>query len=256
MVVVTGGSEGLGLAIVNQFSDSGATVVSVARNQAKNEAAMSDTNTQAFQGDVTDDESVKNVVARIIAEFGRIDVWVNNVGKSTRANVMEVNVDEYRDFMEMNFYSAVRCWNACKSHLESSSGSLVNIGSLASKTGWPLMAPYSTSKHALSAFSHQLRLEAPKNIHVLHFCPGPIQRSDSGRRYDELSEGLSEQAKTAGAGAPVKRLPPDKVAKAIVVACEKRKGEVVMPWKARILFAVSQLSTSLGDKLLRRSVKK
>ena len=106
----------------------------------------------AMTADVTLDDSVQAVVEQIVDQFGRIDVWVNNVGKSTRADVMQTGVAEYRTFMEINFLSAVRCWNACQDELVKSSGHLVNIGSLASKTGWPLMSPYSTSKHAALSF--------------------------------------------------------------------------------------------------------
>lgn len=261
VVVVTGGSDGLGLAIVCAFAERGATVVSLARNQDKNVASLQplvDRNLSvvAISADVTIDASVVNAVREIEQQFGSIDVWVNNVGKSTRADVMKAGVEDYQQIMELNFYTAVRCWIACRANLIKSSGQLVNIGSLASKTAWPFMSPYSASKHALSAFSHQLRLEGPANVNVLHICPGPIKRTTNEIRYAAESQDLPDVAKQAGAGARVKGVSPQVIAAKIILGCEKRKGELVIPWSARLLFSISQLSSGIGDFLVRRFVTK
>ena len=210
VVVVTGGSDGLGLAIVEAFGRLGANVVSLARNQERNEAIASRLNESslqvtAIQADMTDLPQVENAVRQIEERYGRIDVWVNNVGMSTRANVATTTVDDYADFMRVNFYSSVNGWQASRTCLEKSSGALVNIGSLASKTGWPLMAPYSASKHALAAFTHQLRLEGPEKVAFIHVCPGPIKRKDSSPRYVDEHSDLPKEARTAGAGARVDR---------------------------------------------------
>lgn len=261
VVVVTGGSAGLGLEIVRAFARHGAQVFVLARNLERNEIVAkalkeSGLNATPLSVDVTSDHSVAAAVKQIIGEVGRIDVWVNNVGKSTRADVMKTTVAEYQKFLEINFLTSVRCWLACKDYLVESSGTLVNIGSLASKTAWPLMAPYSTSKHALAAFTHQLRLEGPKNVNYLHVCPGPIEREENDNRYEEESKGLGEQAKRSGAGAPVKRIDPATLAQKIVRACEQRKRELVIPWHASILFSISQLSATIGDALVRRFFKR
>ncbi len=211
VVVVTGGSDGLGLEIVRAFSTRKAIVISLARNPERNDSMARSLNEQglnvtALTADVTDDESIRAVVEQIVHQFGRVDTWINNVGKSTRADVMKTGVAEYRTFMELNFLSAVRCWNACQDELIKSSGNLVNIGSLASKTGWPLMSPYSTSKHALSAFSQQLRLEGPGNVNVLHVCPGPIKRKGNDDRYATESDSLGARAKWREPEHPSKEL--------------------------------------------------
>jgi len=154
--------------------------------------------------------------------------------------------------MENNFFTAVRCSIAAMPHLEKSSGSIVNIGSLAAKTAWRNIAPYVTSKHALSGFAHQLRLESPDNVHCLFVCPGPIRRDDSRERYQEQAKGLDESAAAPGAGVKISGLDPDSLARKIVVAVEKRKSELVVPAKSRILFSILQLSPRLGDWLLRK----
>ena len=202
--------------------------------------------------DVTNDASIQNAVDQIESQHGRLDVWVNNVGKSTRASITDCSIELYDDLMQLNFYSAVRCTNFAMPLLQKSSGSLISIGSLASKTAWPWMAPYSASKHALSAFMHQLRLEGPDNVNFLHVLPGPIKRDDAGTRYDDHAAGVSEAARKPGAGAKVKGIDPQVLAEKIIQAEQRRQSELIVPAKSRILFAVAQLSPKAGDWLLRR----
>ena len=259
IVAVTGGSDGLGKAIVTAYAKTGATVVMLARNEQRlSEAAQmlsgAGHNVAPIVADVTDDASVKNAVAEIESKHGRLDVWVNNVGKSTRASVMDCSIELYDELMQLNFYSAVRCTQFALPLLKQSSGSLINIGSLASKTAWPWMAPYSTSKHALAAYTQQLRLEGPKNVNFLHVMPGPIKRADAGRRYDTdgASGNISDAARKPGAGAKVKGIDPQELAEKIVDAQRRRRDELMVPSKSRILFAIAQLSPTAGDWLLKR----
>lgn len=257
IVVVTGGSDGLGRQISRAFAGVGATTVVIARNESRlieifGADSAEGSGIDWVVGDVTDDQSVSESVAEIMKRYGRIDVWVNNVGASTRTSFQQCGVDDYRALMEINFYSAVRCSLAVLDHLTTTSGQIVNIGSLAAKTGWPNVAPYAVSKHALAAFSHQLRIEGPENVNCLFVCPGPIRRPDSNERYAAEAKGLDESATQPGAGVKLKGIPPEKLAQAIVRYCELRKKELVMPWFSRILFSLAQLSPLIGDFLLNR----
>ena len=258
VVVVTGGSNGFGLAVAMAFANRGAKSVLIARSEKRlvEATAMAQNENCDFDwvvGDVTDDQSVIDTVTEIIRRHQRIDVWVNNVGQSTRIEFEKCGVEDYKAFMETNFYSAVRCTLAVLNHLVASSGQVVNIGSLAAKTAWPHVAPYAVSKHALAAFSHQLRIEGPDNVNCLFVCPGPIRRSDAHQRYKDQATGLDESARQPGAGVKLKGIPPDQLAQKIVRYCEQRKKELVVPWYTRILFSVAQVSPTLGDYLLRRS---
>lgn len=293
VVVVTGGSSGLGREIAAEFLRCGCHVVCLARNAQKLEVAVQELrqsnaefqssitpsgvrvdeaseNTEANSSadfssgasagsissvvaDVTDDQSIQSAVAEVIGRHGQIDVWINNVGRSLRIALADASVKDYRELMEINFFSVVRCTAAVLPFLDRSSGHLVNIGSLASKTGWPWVAPYATSKHALAAYHHQLRLEGPRSVHYMFVCPGPIARADAGVRYTDGKTGLPEHVSKPGAGVKLKGLSPQKIAEKIRLGCERRKVDIVMPWKTRIAFALAQLSPRLGDRLLRMS---
>lgn len=260
VVCVTGGSAGLGREIVTEFAKHGATVFAIARDKERlddscNELQKKGLAVIGIAGDVTEKGAIEQILKQIKDEHSRLDMLVNNVGVSTRADVGTCPVDEYRRLMEINFFSVVQCSLAALPLLEASRGHLVNIASLAAKTAWPFMAPYSASKFPVAAFTHQLRLERPNSLHTLLVCPGPIRRDDSNRRYDHLAKDLPAEARKPGGGADVKGIEPAVLAKRIRIACEKRKPELVMPGKARVLFALSQLSPKLGDWVLRKKMK-
>jgi short-subunit dehydrogenase len=257
VIVITGGSDGLGLAIANHFATHGGTVVMLARNEQRliEAAQQSESALNYVVADVTQDDSVANAVNDVVSRFGGIDLWINNVGKSTRISFEDCQPQDYAQLMEINFYTAVRCTLAALPALKKSSGSIVNIGSLAAKTGWRNVAPYATSKHALAAFSHQFRLEGPTNVNCLFVCPGPIRRQDAGQRYDSQAAGLDPSAADAGAGVKLKGIPPELLAAKIEKAVRRKKKELIVPAYTRLLFALLQISPSLGDWILRRSSK-
>ncbi len=257
IVVITGGSAGLGLAIAREFGRQRATPVIISRNPANLELAIAalkqdQIDAHAIVADVLIVEQIAQAVAEIASRFGRIDVWVNNVGRSVRIDLAQATADHFRELMEVNLISAVNCTRAVLPHLERSSGHLVNIGSLSSRTAWPFLAPYTTSKFALAGFTQQLRIEGPANVHYLLACPGPIQRDDSGLRYQGATEQLPGHALQPGAGARIEGLSATKVAKGIVRACQRRRVELVMPLRVRLLFVIAAFSPRLADWVLRR----
>lgn len=256
IVVITGGSQGFGLELARHFAAASAQVIIIARDQQRLTAACQDTpSLQPIVADVLQNQQVVTAVESIVEKHGQIDVWINNVGKSTRADLQTTSIDAYQSMIEINFYSAVQCSTAVLPYLEKSSGSLVNLGSLASKTAWRNMSPYSTSKHALAAFSHQVRLEGPANVHCLLVCPGPIRREDAGQRYTQESSNLDAAATQPGAGVKLKGICPKLLAAKIDRAIRRRKKELIVPGHTRILFSLLQLSPSLGDWILKKFAK-
>ena len=188
VALITGGSAGLGLVIASEFGRQGAIAVIAGRDSAKLKSAVNTLHDQgclcdSIEADVTDSASVKSLIETLIERFGRLDVLVNNVGKSCRTSLENVTVDDFRDYLETNFLSAVSCTQEALPWLKKADGHIVNIGSLAAKTAWPFMAPYSASKFALASYTHQLRLEGPENVHYILVCPGPLSCEDSGLRY-------------------------------------------------------------------------
>lgn len=258
VVLVTGGSSGLGLSIAQAWAKRRARVAITARDAAKLDVAVQsiDGEVLSVPGDVTRQPDVDRIIADVIARWGRLDVLVNCVGRSTRGEVLSTSPEEFQALWETNFLSVVRCTRAAAAHLQQSGGSIVNIGSLASKSASRFLGAYPASKFAVAAYSQQLRLElGPRGIHVLLVCPGPIARSDGNERYQTVAKGLPAAAQQPGAGVRLRAIKPDDLAERIIHACQRRRSEIVLPWKARILFAISQLSPRWGDWLLKKNTR-
>lgn len=267
VVIVTGASGGLGYSIAEAYARAGANVVVAARTPAtldasvvKMQAAVGAGGSNSGGGvvigvacDVTRDDDVERLVAQAVERFGRIDAFVNNAGLSMRKAVLDTTVDDFLDMLDLNLLAVVRCTRAVASHLIASRGHLVNIGSLAGKAASRYLGAYPASKFAVTAYTQQLRLELSETgLHVLLVCPGPIARDDDRvRSPDELAK-LPESARKPGGGVKVSRIRPEVLAAKILVACERRQGELIVPWKARVLFTLMQTSPRVADWLIRK----
>jgi NAD(P)-dependent dehydrogenase (short-subunit alcohol dehydrogenase family) len=255
---VTGGSSGLGRVIAEALAAAGARVAVVgleadAVAAAAGEMQAGGAEVLGIAADITKQQDVDRVMGETLARFGRLDALVNNAGRSMRGKVAETTPEQFRDLMELNFIALVRCTRAALPHLLERKGHVVNIGSLAAKSSARWVGAYPATKHAVAAYSQQLRLElGPEGLHVLLVCPGPIERKDA-RLYPLAGlEDVPEAARRPGAGVKVRTIPPQRLVQGILRACERRQPELVMPPKARLLFVLSQLWPTLGDWLVVR----
>ena len=256
VVVVTGGSAGLGLVLSQSFAAAGCQVVIASRGEEQGEQAVDTIGSEKacfIATDVTDTDSVTHLVEQTIEDHGKIDVWVNNAGRSSRGLAQETSIKEYEELLELNFLALVRCSQAAIPHLLASQGHLVNIGSLSAKTASPYMGGYAASKYPVAAYSQQLRLEnKARDLHVLLVAPGPIRRQDDQPRYQAQSRELPASAGTPGGGVKLKGICPRRLSAKILLACKRRRPELVVPAYARFLFALAQISPRLGDWIVKK----
>ncbi len=259
VVLVTGGSSGLGRMIAEGFGRAGCKMAIVGLEADDVDRAACDmrqagVDTLGLAADITRQEDVDRLFEQTLDHFGRLDVLVNNAGRTDRGKVLDTTPEEFRGLMALNFEALVRCTRAAVPHLLKHRGHVVNIGSLAAKSAARWVGAYPATKHAVAAYSQQLRLElADEGLHTLLVCPGPIQRKDERLYPLDGLEDLPDRARRPGAGVRVKGIPPEKLTRAILRACEKRKPEIVVPRKARLLFVLQQLWPSLGDWLVLRN---
>jgi NAD(P)-dependent dehydrogenase (short-subunit alcohol dehydrogenase family) len=256
VVVVTGGSSGLGRAIAEAFADRGAKLVVAAleaEDVARSAAALRRSGTEVLgvAADVTCQADVERMFRETLDRFGHLDVLVNCAGRSARGKVLDTTPEQFQSLMELNFLGLVRCARAAVPYLLERRGHLVNIGSLAAKAAARWLGAYPVSKFAVAAYSQQLRLElGADGLHVLLVCPGPIARKEPRLYPLEGLEELPETARRAGAGVKSSAIDPARLARLILRACEQRKAELVVPARARVLFALAQLWPRLGDWLI------
>jgi NAD(P)-dependent dehydrogenase (short-subunit alcohol dehydrogenase family) len=275
--LVTGGSAGLGLALANALAEQGAQVLLVARRPEPLNSAVAQISARggraaALPGDVAWQDDVDRIAATVANDFGSLDFVCNCAGRSTRGAVLDATPDDFQQLMDVNLLATVRMTRALAPLLVASRGHLVNLGSLASKVAAPYLGAYPASKFAVAAYTQQLRMElGPQGLHVLLVCPGPIARDGgvarpksapgvvepgaAAGRYADAAPDIPAAAHAPGGGARVSAIPPARLAAAILRACERRRPELIVPAKARLLFAISQLNAGWGDWLLRRSLK-
>ncbi len=184
VVVITGGSRGLGLRIAEVFGRHGAHLVLAARNAEElNEAlallhqrgAIYNSETAlTVICDVTKPEDCARLVAQAIERYGRIDVLINNAGIIDVAPFQDQPLQAFEQAMQINFFGALHTVQAVLPHMQrAGSGAIVNIGSIGGKIGVPHMLPYVASKFALTGFTEGLRAElAGTGVSVTLVSPG------------------------------------------------------------------------------------
>ncbi len=258
VVLISGGSSGLGETLARTLAAAGAKLVLGAIDAAGVESVAGSLRAAGSDAigvwaDVTQDQPVDDLIGAVTERHGRLDALFNCAGRSARGEALNTTPEQFLELLSLNFLATVRCTRAAAPHLIQSQGHLVNIGSLAAKTASKFLGAYPASKFPVAAYSQQLRYELnPRGVHVLLVCPGPIARADAGRRYDAQAAALPDAARRPGGGVRLKGLAPELLVRKILRYCELRKPELVLPAKARLLFALSQLSPALGDWIIGR----
>ena len=261
VVLITGGSLGLGRAVAECSAKRGARVVLAARGKdALDEAAkplrQAGHEVATFIADLTNDGEVEHLMAQVRQRFGRLDALIQCAGRSSRGKILDVSAAEFQSLWDLNFLGAVRCVRAAAPLLLVNRGHVVLVGSLASKIASPYLGAYPASKFPLAAYAQQLRIElGPQGLHTMLVCPGPIARDDAGVRYEDIAADLPESARRPGGGTKVKAIDPQRLAERILDGCEQRRAELILPAKARLLFVAAQISARLGDWILKKNIK-
>ena len=189
VVLITGGSRGLGLALAERFGRSGAQLILAARDGGELERARvlllergaigSANDVLLAQTDLTDPAQAKTLIEGSIAHFGRIDVLINNAGIIEVGPVEDQPLEAYRRAMEINLFAAVETVHAALPSMLTrfretrQRSAIVNISSIGGKFAMPHLLPYVASKFALTGFSEGLHAELRhKGIRVTTVCPG------------------------------------------------------------------------------------
>ena len=178
VVIITGGSSGIGKALAYEFGSKGSKVLITGRNKQELDATVAELKTsgvvvEGFQADVSIEADNKRMAEAAITHFGKIDILINNAGISMRALFDEVDLDVVKKVMDINFYGVLYATKYCLPEIKKHNGSVIGISSIAGFRGLPGRTGYSASKFALNGFLEVLRTELLKTgVHVLTACPG------------------------------------------------------------------------------------
>lgn len=197
VVLITGGSRGLGLVIARQLAAEGARLAILARDadeltQAQADLSAYNQEILAFVCDVREQAQAAQAVDRVVNHFGRLDVLINNAGVIQVGPLEHMQMDDYEDAMAVHFWGPLYLMLAAIPHMKwQGSGRIVNISSIGGKVAVPHLLPYSASKFALTGLSDGIRAELAKdNILVSTVCPGLMR---TGSHVNALFKGQHER---------------------------------------------------------------
>jgi NAD(P)-dependent dehydrogenase (short-subunit alcohol dehydrogenase family) len=258
-VFITGGGSGIGRSLAIRLASLGAIVRVADLNLEKAEAVAKEcgNNASAVFTDVKDASALKQSIESFAAEYGRLDYIFNNAGVGIGGEADEIPLSAWQHVVNINLYGVLHgVLAAYPIMLKQGCGHIINCASLAGLGPAPLLAPYALTKHAVVGLSNSLRIEAAKRgVKVSVLCPSAIETPilDS-RNPDEYNIKWAPDLRrflTALAGPPY---PVEQCAKDALVAIEKNKGIIVLPWRARLAWRIGRLSPTLVEKVAQAAV--
>lgn len=251
VVIITGGSSGIGKALAIEFGKNGSKILITGRNKDELDKAVEEVRAkgitiEGFRADVSAEEDNKQMAAEAIKLYGRIDVLINNAGISMRALFDEVDLAVVKKVMDINFYGVLYATKYCLPEIKKHKGSVVGISSIAGFRGLPGRTGYSASKFALNGFLEVLRTELLKTgVHVLTACPGFTSSNIRKRSLtkDGSSQGESPRDETS-------MMTAEECAKHIYTATVKRKRTLILTSQGRLAVWLNKLLPGLADKMV------
>lgn len=176
-VIITGASRGIGKETANYFAENGWNVAATMRNAKDGEHYQGNENIKVYSLDVKNIQSIEDARDQILADFGKVDVIVNNAGKGLFGIFEASSREQIRDQYETNLFGTMDVIKTFLPHLrEQKSGTIINITSMAGLEPNPLISLYNSSKFALDAFSESLSYELGQlGIRVKIVVPGSTQ---------------------------------------------------------------------------------
>lgn len=250
VVVVTGGTEGIGRSLVEQFLQRKALVATCARSIEKIEqlkTGLPHPNLFILQCDVSEEASAKKFVEETILKFGKIDILVNNAGISMRSLFKDVSLDAMKKVMDVNFWGAVHCTKFALDSLIQQKGIIVGVSSIAGYRGLPGRSGYSASKFALNGWMEALKTELiDEGVHVMWVAPGFTQSNvrKAALTKDGGAQGQSPLNES-------KLMTADECAAHIINAIKKKKRNLVLTFKGKQTVFMNKFFPKLTDRLTR-----
>jgi NAD(P)-dependent dehydrogenase (short-subunit alcohol dehydrogenase family) len=242
VVLITGGSRGLGLALAREFAGEGARIVICARDDRELARAQQDLESRgaevmALRCDVANKGSVDETIREASERFGPIDVLVNNAGVMQVGPVESMTLEDFEQAMNVMFWGVVYPTLAVLENMVGRrSGRIVNITSIAGKVSVPHMMPYNCAKFAAVGFSEGLRAElSGKGVSVTTIAPGLMR---TGSYLNALFKGQEEDEAawfSLSASRPLVSISAERAAKQIVEATRTGQSERILTAPAKVL---------------------
>jgi len=251
VVAVTGGTEGIGKALVAALVEQGARVSTCGRNHDKLYRLQAEFPSAFLHTTVTDvskENECRRFIESTVKAFGGIDILINNAGISMRALIKEADTEVIRKVMDINFLGTVYCTSRALPSVIRRKGSIVAISSIAGYRGLPGRSGYSASKFALNGWMESLRTELlDSGVNVTWVSPGYTRSNIRQVALNEKAEAQGESPLDEG-----QLMSAEKCAERILDAVAKRKRTLVMTAQGQRAVWINKLFPAWADRLTHR----
>ncbi|GET33719.1 short-chain dehydrogenase [Prolixibacter bellariivorans] len=260
--IVTGGGDGLGREICIALAKYGATVICTDKdfNLAKNtttfiKSQIKESDSIAFQMDVTDEQQVSEVIDSINSNYGKIDYFFNNAGITIGGEIRDLKIRHWKKVIDVNLLGIINCSSKVFKIMSAyKQGHIINITSISGLLEYTaLSTPYAVSKHGAVTFSKALALEAMDfNVKVTTVCPGAI-KTNIADKMEHINS--NENAKKRAIEFIDKGISPDLAAEKVLKDVLKNKEIIIFPTAFKNYYFATKifrfLEKSMALKLIR-----
>ncbi len=240
VVVITGGSRGLGLVLARHICAQGGNVALIARDpdelaRAKADLAPRGGAVLTIQCDLLDAAQIEAAIRQIIDRLGKIDILINSAGIIDVGPLEHMTREDFERAMRLHFWAPYELVSRIVPEMRKwGGGRIVNISSIGGKVAVPHLAPYSASKFALTGFSDAIRAElARDNIHVTTVAPGMMRTGSHVNAKFKGKHDIEFAWFSASAGAPLISMNADRAARKILAACRRGQPSLTLTFAAR-----------------------
>jgi short-subunit dehydrogenase len=248
VVVVTGGTDGIGKALVDALLKMGAKVATCGRNHDKLYALQAEypsAHLHTMVADVSSENDCRRFMETTIKTFGGVDILINNAGVSMRALLKEADTEVIHKVMDINFYGTVYCTKYALDSIIARKGTIVGVSSIAGYRGLPGRSGYSASKFAVQGWLESIKTELMADgVHVMWVCPGFTTSNirQAALNKDGKSHGDTPMNEN-------KMMTAEKCAEHILTAIEKKKRTLVLTFTGKRTVFMQKFFPKLADKL-------
>lgn len=257
VVLITGGSRGLGLVMARELAAEGAKLVLCARNEgdlerAKNELERSGAEVLTVHCDVGDRTQVRHLIERANERFGRVDVLVNNAGVIAAGPLETQTIQDFELAMDIMFWGVVyTTLEVLPQMRERKSGRIVNITSVGGKVSVPHLLAYNSAKFAAVGFSEGLTAEVAKDgIRVTTVAPGVMRTGGHVNAFFKGQHKVEYALFSVMSSMPVTSIPAERVARQVVEAVKTGATEITPSFHAQVLARTNGLFPGMTTTIL------
>ncbi len=248
VVAVTGGSDGIGKALIELLLPMGAKVATCARNQDKLydlQVRHSTLPLHCVVADVSNYNDCALFINSTIKQFGGIDILINNAGISMRSLLKDAELDVFKKVMDINYFGAVHCTKLALSSIIERKGTIVGVSSIAGYRGLPGRSGYSASKFALNGWLESIRTELlDDGVNVMWVCPGFTRSNIRNAALNNKGQAQGESPLDEGS-----LMSAEECAENILDAVKKNKRTLVLTLRGKQTVLLNKLFPAWADKL-------